>query len=1592
MKKCTIPPRRRAACPRRTTGTADSAAAATIAAAAAVAGCAILLSAQFVAPPRVSAWTTTTSSRPRGRVHPAAPASRRRWRSWLPHRPRDNGALIGGRSLMLLAIQDDDDIEELFALPDDDDGASGNGGENGSDNENVAGDGSERRRKRDIFRRTLGLGGEQPPQQQEPVKLNTDGLFKGMPGMDSILGGSSSDSPLLDVMPDSMSGGGYSDASSASSAGGTQNFNLDDDDEPSFQKAGQIQPEPDLLTPQDIADLDAKYDAIQSQSEQLVSSKLSELLATGDAERTAKGLEELNITMDEARKIVDYAIAEEKATEKRQWDLQRKDELVRQWEALSREREDGLRAEDGEQLLEDDGVAREILQNAQEREQREDEREEGKRQLDFYERQLTQRKEVEGTVEKAAESFAAGGDVDIDDVYEEALDNIQSSRSNKLGPKSLGVWANSMALEEGREFLRNQRAQKDFLKEVEQEAGMVGASDAEVAQYFRAPTSYEEERMYRSIVRRIVEKREEVVPTLDAMMGGGATEGMVGSEDVEGEEGYAPPPSQDVKAKYKLSAKETVEAYKLLNLWREMQREQVSLEEALGMRDESANVGGMAGGGSARPLNKLEPFFLYEEDTEEKRQKEKDRLAKVLQKSLASEDDIEKSSNDLLMKELLEGGITKDRAVRLLDKLLSRAEDATIKESLMEMKKVIMEEDSSGTEMQQPQDQPLFMKKKSGGPVDLSGVFRTSDMNEEGEETFSLSPSSAEPSGGGTSGRTMPSWVDDEKKETPMPPPPNTPFFSSSTEEEETIVAKEDTTAAAAPPPPNTPFFQSTEYEEDDLDAEEGSEKSPTGGMFGTYEEQRLQKLASRVGVQSEEDMEEFRRNMEALKEAEEMASLQLNDDDFDIAAASAKLGIDVSSLNLDDESDDQIMSVIGKRPVAAETTSSEQKKAILELNEEETDDIIVDAEGHLKKMTTKQEKDRDIADDIFRAKTAGRRYSDREARDADEAAYKDFLQMEQQAEKQFDSIDETSASRQDIDIDAYAEDIMSEIKPRPRIRGRREDVMSQEDILKERKQESIFGDDDPFPVMDSGGPSPTSSASSSGDGGVMPEWFRKEQEARGVKVEDLDEDEFAEARREWEREERQRKADEYLQKRGEGISISDVLGREYFGPMDEPDDNYEMTRSSFDSFEARKELLLGYTELTVEDINNVVDYKVDPLATGYNRYLSRVQNPFGEYGAIFRLEGVFVDMIGMHAKAWKHVAETYGYQIQSGEEVQRASLYKPEEAVREVFYWTDDIFLIKDIAETHHAAFNEAFDEWLESGKVVTTSNGEEDIPTSNGLLETPKAMPSEEEMNSLYYLCWSKLAQKLDKPAPTNDQVYRGVLGGDWEVAVSNIFPPEWNSEDPNEVYDVVVAYDEIFQADYRILLQKYGIDLDKINAEEAENQYGMQFAALSIKEGVKEWLDTLRDVEMPCAVMSHLDSDQLDAVLSVTGLSEYFPDDKRVSSDSGYSSERSELLGAALRVEQRPDKCVIFDNTPHSANEAHEVFMKSISFVDHYARYELLTADLSVAYARDLDLISFVKLFDERTDLEPVLELDVNSGLQKQQRKAKTAFWDD
>jgi len=124
---------------------------------------------------------------------------------------------------------------------------------------------SERKRKRDIFKRTLGLSSTEASgdDSNEVKKLNTDNLFKGMPPINSILGTSSSATNIVGNMPEDISSPSPPPQSSQSTSEQTE-----------FEKQGQLQKELDLLTPSEKAELELKYNTMKLQSEGLVSDEL----------------------------------------------------------------------------------------------------------------------------------------------------------------------------------------------------------------------------------------------------------------------------------------------------------------------------------------------------------------------------------------------------------------------------------------------------------------------------------------------------------------------------------------------------------------------------------------------------------------------------------------------------------------------------------------------------------------------------------------------------------------------------------------------------------------------------------------------------------------------------------------------------------------------------------------------------------------------------------------------------------------------------------------------------------------------------------------------------------------------------------------------------------------------------------------------------------------------------------------------------------------------------------------------------------------------------------------------------------------------
>jgi hypothetical protein len=126
-------------------------------------------------------------------------------------------------------------------------------------------------------------------------------------------------------------------------------------------------------------------------------------------------------------------------------------------------------------------------------------------------------------------------------------------------------------------------------------------------------------------------------------------------------------------------------------------------------------------------------------------------------------------------------------------------------------------------------------------------------------------------------------------------------------------------------------------------------------------------------------------------------------------------------------------------------------------------------------------------------------------------------------------------------------------------------------------------------------------------------------------------------------------------------------------------------------------------------------------------------------------------------------------------------------------------------------------------------------------------KSRPSTNEIHETYILAWEKLALKKNKEPPNADQVIKGILIRDWEVAVPDYFG--WTEFNAEQIYDIVAEYDTIIKADMKALRQKYESDTDNSDTkvtptperirpskEEIHSAYAIAWNKLAIEIGMK------------------------------------------------------------------------------------------------------------------------------------------------------------
>ena len=1257
-------------------------------------------------------------------------------------------------------------------------------------------------------------------------------------------------------------------------------------------------------------------------------------------------------------------------------------------------------------------------------------------------------------------------------------------------------------------------------------------------------------------------------------------------------------------------------------------------------------------------------------------------------------------------------------AIEAMEDMLRRNEGTGIGESLKRsldaLKSGIEEEEAAEEEYDKLSD-----SSEAAGPVDVRDIFHTSESWK--QTTLPRIPEESE-------GKTIVSLPDargismDDDNAVDYTPP-KTPFFSR--------VDDDVTTSASSPPPPSTPFFS-----DDDEDISTEPEVLDTSKL-GTLDEQKLRTMYRRAGAVTAKEQEKIRRQWEEFRSIEkqrrDISGLSGTDDSGSLGVAD--LSYDIADVLKDDGDIDveKVMSKIGPRPTRKKSKQGSESSGYAAALTEDS------AVGDSADFETKERKDQseldaeDVAEQVFRSVSAiggGRTKDDPEAKAKEKAAFEEFVRKQDELRETLDVVEESLTNftldelgieetrvDESIDDETYVKEVLAAVGPRPK-RKRKLSPADYERVYSDNG--GVLSDEDVDEEEDDDETEENESGAISSEDELVPEWLRAESKgtksqvvspSRGV-FKDFDESEDEEY------EKNMRQLREYELRRASkrprqmGIDISDVLGRGMFSDDEYDkyayDDNvsggWERGRS-FSSFDARKLNLLDYTELSVAELNLLMDIKDSVLTTGLSQYTPRINKPFRAFGAIFRLEGVLLDITGFHYEAWKKTAKVYGFNPPNLEDVRFAALTNAETAARKIFFWTDDFMLCKDIAKTHHGAMRDTFARWMQEkgisysgskdveapnekaaaksmtnrtpvvaveneadverqldawiwtaqqfgfhppsldevifasvisvddavanafrwttdadrvskivsvyqsflsdsarGHETSATNTYDDGDTSSPMDPFPSAEPShsavgtssyssrsptmltENDILEIQYKAWLTVAKDRDFDPPTPDealgamvindpavvirdgfawtddpllveelvQEYQNVVGKlvrefagvgtssennlqvakaepsqagekredslkpfgptkeelqemkiyawaaaaekydydasfeevqaamtlDPEEAITRVFgwtkvddeirnvasaywqeleklAKEYNlkvgpkiakvastsqskskgpsngelfqaafdawkdvaekrgfpapdadqvqfsmtvgpedalssfqwTEDPNERRDILEAYLKAVQEASSMWKNKYTLGLEPRSKERPVDDAPPPY---SIVPGAHRWLQKLLDVEMPCAVISNLDREQVDVLLECTGLDKFFPVDKRVTASNGYKQESQQMLGAALRVERRPDHCVVFDGSPESSAAAHDVEMKSVAMTGVYPMYELLNADSTARYFDELTAMNVRRLFGERVYDQPMFDALEDRPDIKQQRK--TRFWEE
>ncbi|KAL0317025.1 UNVERIFIED_CONTAM: hypothetical protein Sangu_2116800 [Sesamum angustifolium] len=149
----------------------------------------------------------------------------------------------------------------------------------------------------------------------------------------------------------------------------------------------------------------------------------------------------------------------------------------------------------------------------------------------------------------------------------------------------------------------------------------------------------------------------------------------------------------------------------------------------------------------------------------------------------------------------------------------------------------------------------------------------------------------------------------------------------------------------------------------------------------------------------------------------------------------------------------------------------------------------------------------------------------------------------------------------------------------------------------------------------------------------------------------------------------------------------------------------------------------------------------------------------------------------------------------------------------------------------------------------------------------------------------------------------------------------------------------------------------DVDRLKSRLSQLYYENLLKLSEPVEGSRK-LDAVATSNIPCAVVSSLDRKSMVDTLEQMGLKNYFQ--AIVSEEDGMDSIAHRFLSAAVKLDRKPSKCVVFEDDPRGITAAHNCTMMAVALIGAHPAYNLGQADLAVGSFNELSVINLRRLF--------------------------------